>query len=90
MFSDEPPGGGGGNVCSLVFISRCMWPKGPCALRQIVAIYIPVFPIPARRHPQQPTGYHAVLVGLPLPLLPIVSRGDGSETEGEEGGQEPP
>ena len=37
-----------------------------------IYIHFPVFlyPVPNRRHPQQPTGYHGVLVGLPIPLLP--------------------
>ena len=29
------------------------------------------YPIPVWRHPQLPTGYHAVLVGFPLLLLLI-------------------
>ena len=30
----------------------------------------PKNPIPDRRHPRQPTGYHAIPVGLFCPLLP--------------------
>lgn len=44
-------------------------------LRQLAAsIHIFLFSLilsPDRRHPRQPTGYHAVLVGIPFPLLPI-------------------
>ena len=44
-------------------------------------------PIPDRRHPQQPTGYHAVLVGLPVLLLPGPSPPE-RETEGRVKGKE--
>ena len=58
-------------VCSLVFISSYMWPEGPWQLPYTLFRFSLII-IPFRCHPQQPTGYRAVLVGLPLLLLPTV------------------